>query len=87
MVSNDSGAGESQSAEDNPLVDLVLLLMGPISDEIVDVPTTKASNYTFSDGLDLHEGYYFNSKKELKRKLFDVALKGNFEFRTRKWNM
>ncbi|KAL5558190.1 hypothetical protein UlMin_034401 [Ulmus minor] len=50
------------------------------------MPTTEASDSTFRDGSDLHEGKYFNTKKDLKRKLSDIAMKGNFEFRTRKSN-
>ncbi|KAL5557636.1 hypothetical protein UlMin_033847 [Ulmus minor] len=50
------------------------------------MPTIEASDSTFSDGSDLHEGKYFNTKKDLKRKLSDIDMKGNFEFRTRKSN-
>ncbi|KAL5565272.1 hypothetical protein UlMin_028436 [Ulmus minor] len=64
-------------------VDPLLRLTGAASDEPVNVPTTEASDSTFRDGSDLHEGKYFNTKKDLKRKLSDIAMKGNFEFRTR----
>ncbi|KAL5564873.1 hypothetical protein UlMin_028037 [Ulmus minor] len=60
--------------------------MGPASDGPINVLTTQTSDSTFNDGLDLHEGKYFSSKKDLKRKLSNIAMKGNFEFRTRKSN-
>ncbi|KAL5557981.1 hypothetical protein UlMin_034192 [Ulmus minor] len=77
---------DTQPAEGNPVVDPLLRLTGAASDEPVNVPTTEASDSTFRDGSDLHEGKYFNTKKDLKRKLSDIAMKGNFEFRTRKSN-
>ena len=83
---NDNGASVTQPAEGNPVVDPLLRLTGAASDEPVNVPTTEASDSTFRDGSDLHEGKYFNTKKDLKRKLSDIAMKGNFEFRTRKSN-
>ncbi|KAL5548715.1 hypothetical protein UlMin_003946 [Ulmus minor] len=52
----------------------------------VDDPTNEKSNSTFSDGSDLYEGQYFSNKQELKNKLTEIALKGNFEFWTRKSN-
>lgn len=85
-ASNDNGASATQPAEGNPPVEPLLLVIGAASDEPVIVLTTQASNSTFSDGSDLHEGKYFNSKKDLKRKLSDIAMKGNFEFGTRKSN-
>ena len=60
----------------------LLLLMAPISGEPSNVLRTKASDSTFRDGLDLHEGRFFSSKKELMNKLNNVAFKGNFEFQT-----
>ncbi|KAL5542079.1 hypothetical protein UlMin_009789 [Ulmus minor] len=83
---NDNGASFTQPAEGNPVVDPLLWLTGAASDEPVNVPTTEASDSTFRDRSDLHEGKYFNTKKDLKRKLSDIAMKGNFEFRTRKSN-
>ncbi|KAL5581296.1 hypothetical protein UlMin_013738 [Ulmus minor] len=85
-TSNDNGASVTQPAEGNPPVDPLLQVTGAGSDEPVNVPTIEASDSTFSDGSDLHEGKYFNTKKDLKRKLSDIAMKGNFEFRTRKSN-
>ena len=84
--SNDNRASATQPAEGNPPVDPLLRLTGAVSDEPVNVPTTEASDSTFRDGSDLHEGKYFNTKKDLKRKLSDIAMKGNFEFCTRKSN-
>ena len=43
-------------------------------------------NSTIGDGSDLYEGQYFSNKKELKNKLTESALKGNFEFQIRKSN-
>ena len=34
----------------------------------------------------MHVNKYFGNKKELKNKLTEIAIKGNFEFRTRKSN-
>ncbi|KAL5538211.1 hypothetical protein UlMin_045403 [Ulmus minor] len=85
-TSNDNRASATQPAEGNPPVDPLLRLTGAGSDEPVNVPTIEASDSTFSDGSDLHEGKYFNTKNDLKRKLSDIAMKGNFEFRTRKSN-
>ena len=83
---NDNGASITQPTEGNPVVDPLLRLTGATSDEPVNVPTTEASDSTFRDGSDLHERKYFNTKKDLKRKLSDIAMKGNFEFWTRKSN-
>ncbi|KAL5553140.1 hypothetical protein UlMin_040541 [Ulmus minor] len=47
---------------------------------------TKAKTFLLIAILHLHEGKYFNTKKDLKRKLSDIAMKSNFEFRTRKSN-
>ncbi|KAL5572822.1 hypothetical protein UlMin_022419 [Ulmus minor] len=85
-TSNDNGASATQPAEGNPPVDPLLRLTGAGSNEPVNVPTIEASDSIFSDESDLHEGKYFNTKKDLKRKLSDIAMKGNFEFRTRKSN-
>ncbi|KAL5545585.1 hypothetical protein UlMin_005272 [Ulmus minor] len=85
-TSNDNGASASQSTEGDPPVDLLLWLTGATSDKPVNVPTTEAIDSTFSDGLDLHEGKYFNTKNDVKRKFSNIAMKGNFEFRTRKSN-
>ncbi|KAL5538059.1 hypothetical protein UlMin_046102 [Ulmus minor] len=85
-TSNDNGASVTQPAEGNPLVDPLLQLTGAASDEPVNMPTIEASNSTFSDGSNLHKGKYFNTKKDLKRKLSDITMKGNFEFWTRKSN-
>ncbi|KAL5583295.1 hypothetical protein UlMin_015737 [Ulmus minor] len=85
-TSNDNGASATQLAEGNPPVDPLLWLTGAASDEPVNVPTIEASDSTFSDGSDLHEGKYFNTKKDLKRKLSYIAMKCNFEFQTRKSN-
>ena len=52
----------------------------------LDDPTNEALDSTFGDGLNLYEGQYFSNKKELNNKLTEIALKGNFEFRTRKSN-
>ena len=85
-TSNDNRASATQPAEGNPPVDPLLRLTGTASDEPVNVPTIEASNSTFSDGSDFHERKYFNTKNDLKRKLSDIAMKGNFEFQTRKSN-
>ncbi|KAL5560742.1 hypothetical protein UlMin_036953 [Ulmus minor] len=85
-TSNDIGASATQPAEGNPPVDPLLWLTGASSNEPANVPTIEASDSTFTDGSDLHEGKYFNTKKDLKRKLSYIAMKGNFEFRTRKSN-
>ena len=85
-TSNDNGASATQLEEGNPPVDPLLRLTGAGSDEPANVPTIEASDSTFSDGSDLQEGKYFNTKKDLKRKISDIAMKGNFEFRTRKSN-
>ena len=62
------------------------LLACPSVSAPVDDPTNEKSNSTFSDGSDLYEGQYFSNKQELKNKLTEIALKGNFEFWTRKSN-
>ena len=64
----------------NKPTDPVLLLNAPVTGEPLNDPTIKASNSTFGDGLDLHEGKYFANKKELKNKLTEITLKRNFEF-------
>ena len=86
LIINDNGAGASKSAEGNPPVDPLLLLIRLASDKPVNVPTTQALDSIFSNGFDVHEVKYFNSKKDLKRKLSNIAIKGNFESRTRKSN-
>ena len=83
---NDNEASVTQPAEGNPVVDPLLRLTGAASNEPVNVLTIEALDSTFRDGSDLHKGKYFNTKKDLKRKLSDIAMKGNFEFRTRKSN-
>ena len=67
-TNNDNGASVTQPTEGNPVVDPLLQLTGAASDDPVNVPTTEASNSTFRDGSDLHEGKYFNTKKDLKKK-------------------
>ena len=87
----ESGWGESQLLEGvsqpakgvsqlpngaSQLVDHMLLLMLPTSGEAFNEETIEALDSTFGYGSDLHKGRYFISKKELKSKLADVALKG-----------
>ena len=74
----------SQPTEGVLPAELMLLLTTPISDKPFHEMTTQVSDANFGDGSDSHEGKYFNNKKELKRKLVGIALKGNFEFRMRK---
>ena len=58
----------------------------PLVSAPVDDQTNEKSNSTFGNGSDFYEGQYFSNKKELKNKLTEIALKGNFEFRMRKSN-
>ena len=64
----------------------MILLNAPVSCESLNDLTIEASDSTFGDGSDLHEGKYFANKKELKKKLTEIALKGNIEFQVRKSN-
>ena len=64
----------------------VLLLNAPVSDELLNDLTVEASDSTFGDGSNLHGGKYFGNKKELKKNLTEIAIKGNIEFQTRKSN-
>ena len=66
--------------------ELFLLPCPSVTGAPLDDPTNEKSNSTFSDWLDLYEGQYFSNKKELKNKLTEIALKGNFEFWARKSN-
>ena len=60
------------------LSDALLLLAACNSGEPSNERISEASDSTFGDGLDLHEGRFFISKKELMNKLTDVAFKENF---------
>ena len=64
----------------------LLLPYPPVSGAPLNNLTIEALDFTFSDGSDLYEDQYFANKKELKNNLTEIALKGNFEFRTRKSN-
>ena len=64
--------------------DALLWLVARNSGEPSNERRSKALDSTFGDGLDLHEGQFFSSKKELMNKLTDVAFKENFEFWTLK---
>ena len=68
------GACESSNA--------LLLLAVRDSGEPSNEKRSEASDSTFGDGSDLHEGRFFSSKKELMNKLTDIAFIGHFEFRT-----
>ena len=63
------------------LLSCPLVTVAPLDD-----PINEATNSTFGDGPDLYEGQYFSNKKELKNKLTEIVLKGNFEFWMRKSN-
>ncbi|KAL5537762.1 hypothetical protein UlMin_045566 [Ulmus minor] len=81
-VNIDSIAGGSESIEDDPQDEPALLLTWAVNDTSLNENVTDTTDSTFGDGSDLHEGQYFKNKKALYRKLTDVALAGNFEFRT-----
>ncbi|KAL5568983.1 hypothetical protein UlMin_025558 [Ulmus minor] len=81
-VNIDSIAGESEPTEDDPQDEPALLLTGAVNDATLNENVTDTTDSTFGDGSNLHEGQYFKNKKALHRKLTDVALVGNFEFRT-----
>ena len=77
-------ASEPEEAATQP-TEPFLLACPPVSAPVDDLKNEK-SNSTLGDGSDLYEGQYFSNKKELKNKLTEIVLKGNFEFRTRKSN-
>ncbi|KAJ0034880.1 hypothetical protein Pint_24243 [Pistacia integerrima] len=47
---------------------------------------SSESAHVFTDGSELHVGYLFDNKEEVVRKLKLVAVRGNFEFITKKSN-
>lgn len=81
------GSGSQPDVGTNQPIDPVLLLNAPVSGEPPNDLTVDTLDSTFGDGSYLHEGKYFGSKKELKKKLTKIAIKGNFEFQTRKSNI